>query len=528
MITPVAAVSLVALSCAVLLLLRPIVIFWLDPLDLRKYRAPSFLAATTPLWLMWETWMQRRSATIHAELAKCEDDVLRVAPNMLMFNDPQAVKDIYGHLAARKIVKDVFYDKIAGDVHDIVNTRDHDDHGRKRKYLANSFALKTVVDMEPVIRKNFKNLLVRIDAFCAASEADPKAQQSFNIRQWLNYFTLDVISDMAFGYCTGFLTQGGDSRQAQTQGGISYEVGSLINALQQGVRHSLTVAQVVSPRTVPWLKALSRCTPLGYRVTHAKDADDFENLCIYQLRKRLEQGPPERDTQDFIANILKDKAGSDRPVPFRELVAESQVLMNAGSDTTAAGLTSTIYHLLSNPETMSRLRAEVDSRVSPDDPQEILPYDLVRDLPYLRACIDETLRLRPPIAYPLQRLVVAPEGAIIAGRHIKQGTVVAVPPFSIHRKETVFPEPDRFNPDRWLNKDDPVQLEALRNYYIPFSQGPRACLGRHIAIIELQILISSLVRRYDIQLEREGQELLIFERFNSNPGPLPIRIRRRA
>ncbi|MCJ1472227.1 hypothetical protein MMC13_000874 [Lambiella insularis] len=77
---------------------------------------------------------------------------------------------------------------------------------------------------------------------------------------------------------------------------------------------------------------------------------------------------------------------------------------------------------------------------------------------------------------------------------------------------------------RWLGKDNTIQLNALMNYNIPFSTGPQACLGRHLAIVELQIFIASLVRRFDMEFEQLDQELLIFEPFQPNPGPLPVRL----
>jgi benzoate 4-monooxygenase len=180
------AILLAAAAFCCYFLLRPIVSYFVDPLGLRKYPAPSLLAATTPLWLMKETWMQRRSRSVHNEFKKHGGpDVLRVGPNQLIFNIPQAVTDIYGHLAARRLVKDVFYDKIAADQHDIVNTRDHEDHAHRRKYLSNSFALKTVVDMEPVIRDNFGRLLGRIDEHVAETAEETHGEKTpFDIRQW--------------------------------------------------------------------------------------------------------------------------------------------------------------------------------------------------------------------------------------------------------------------------------------------------------------------------------------------------------
>ncbi|KAH7236965.1 cytochrome P450 [Fusarium redolens] len=347
------------------LIWRSLLHYVLGPLDLRKYPAPSFLAATTEFWILKETWLQRRSRSIHHQHERL-GDVIRIAPSLIIFNIPEAVPDIYGHAAARKFVKDTVYDKIAGEERDIVNVIDHGDHSQRRKYLSNSFSLKTVTDMEPVIRQNLQRLLNHLDDVAAQNTNIPFSQ-TLDIRRWFNYFTLDVIGDMAFGLPLGFLA-----------------------------------------------------------------------------------GP-----------------GHDG----------------------------------------------------------IVSYHSAKDLPYLRACIDESLRLRPPIAYALQRLVVSPEGAIIAGHHIKQGTTVAVSPWTIHRNRKLYKNPDEFDPERWF---DPEQLSNLRRHYIVFSQGPRQCLGRHIAIVELQILISTLVRRYSMYLADQEMGFVIFDRFNSNPGPLPVKVERRV
>ncbi|KAF4964571.1 hypothetical protein FSARC_7530 [Fusarium sarcochroum] len=176
------------LACFVLvvvpafLVLKTLLTYLFDPLDLKKYPAPSFLAATTQFWVLKETWLQRRSRSIHAQHKKL-GNVVRIAPSLVVFNIPEAVPDIYGHAAARKLIKDTFYDKIAGDERDIVNVIDHGDHAQRRKYLSNSFALKTVTDMEPVIRKNFQRLLIHIDTVVLSPDkTSPSA--ILDIRRW--------------------------------------------------------------------------------------------------------------------------------------------------------------------------------------------------------------------------------------------------------------------------------------------------------------------------------------------------------
>jgi benzoate 4-monooxygenase len=164
------------------LIWRSLLHYVLDPLDLRKYPAPSFLAATTEFWILKETWLQRRSRSIHHQHERL-GDVIRIAPSLIIFNIPEAVPDIYGHAAARKLVKDTFYDKIAGEERDIVNVIDHGDHSQRRKYLSNSFSLKTVTDMEPVIRKNLQRLLNHLDDVAAQNTNIPFSQ-TLDIRRW--------------------------------------------------------------------------------------------------------------------------------------------------------------------------------------------------------------------------------------------------------------------------------------------------------------------------------------------------------
>jgi benzoate 4-monooxygenase len=145
------------------LLLKPVINYFRDPLGLQKYPAPSWLAALTPLWLVHATWSQNRSRIIHKEFQRL-GDVVRVSPDHIMFNDPAAVKDIYGVLAnSQGVHKDAFYDRVASDAHDLVQLRDRGEHSGRRKAIANAFAAKSIVNMESVIRNAFHQLLMKID-----------------------------------------------------------------------------------------------------------------------------------------------------------------------------------------------------------------------------------------------------------------------------------------------------------------------------------------------------------------------------
>lgn len=293
-----------------------------------------------------------------------------------------------------------------------------------------------------------------------------------------------------------------DTARAETYAGQRYCVSNTIDSLHRGVRYSLTMGNIPSLRLGRWLKSnVTSLSPLAHRIGKTS-GDDFENICMNKLRQRIADGTPTRSSGDFMNFVLKDKQrvgieGSYSTEQFHSLVADSVMMMNAGSDTTAAALTSTLWFLMRNPSALAKLRAELVTLAPYQlDNGKVFSYDAVKDLPYLRACIDESLRLRPPIAYQLPRLVSKPVN--IAGYDILPGTVVAVAPWSVHRHPRYFPQPDDYRPERWVDFDEqfPEQREHLKQFNIVFSQGSRACIGRHLAIVELQMLVSTLVMRY--------------------------------
>lgn len=159
-------VGSIAALTLIYFVIYPVAWYIWDPWKLRRFPAPSFLASISPIRPMSINVGEKRSYRVH-EAHQRLGPIIRVGPNTVYFNEPQAVNDIYGHKAVSKMIKDTFYDRLAGDYHDIVQERDRGEHSRKRKYLAHAFALKTVVEMEPVIRANAMNLIARIEDFIA-------------------------------------------------------------------------------------------------------------------------------------------------------------------------------------------------------------------------------------------------------------------------------------------------------------------------------------------------------------------------
>lgn len=183
-------------------------------------------------------------------------------------------------------------------------------------------------------------------------------------------------------------------------------------------------------------------------------------------------------------------------------------------------MNNVMYWLLKNPSKLTTLRAEIDSALEPDD--IVVSYDKVKHLPYLRACLDESLRITPPTTFGLPRKT-PPEGTTISGIYVPGNTSVSISAYVAHRDTAIFPDPDSFIPERWLAPES----KDLQPYFISFSAGARGCIGRNISYLEQTVLLASVLHRYEFALPHPGFEQTKFETMNLNPGALPLKVWRR-
>lgn len=512
----------IAMGVALLLslaLLHAVATYFIDPFDLRKYPAPS-CAAFTNLWTFYHSRRLRRSRAIldaHQKLGP----FVRIQPRHISFADPRAIKDIYGHQST--IIKDTFYETISGGAHEnIVSTRDREEHARKRRYVANVFSQRNVVCMEPLVAGKVRLLLDRLDQASEVGEV-------IDLREWLNLFTFDVISSMAFSNDTALLRKGKSELLAESEDGKTIYTVDPIRCFQNSTIHVASIGQ--------WPRLLRITKPLTKWFPYSRCGDKFNDVCVRQLRQRLQthQGTAEEGGpifHDFCQALLTDSKGKPRNLPFGELVQEAAVFLSAGSDTTASAMTNTIYLLLKHPNALKSLRDELQESLAVAGDIEglrkqhgVFPYAVVSPLKYLRACLDEGLRHLPPTSIGLLRQT-PPEGARIAGQWIKGGVTVSAPTYTIQHDERLFSDPWSFRPERWISGSD-EEKQNLKDYVFPFSLGRNACIGRNIAFLEQFVVISTLLHRYDFQFAEEGFELAVLERINANPGPMPVKVSRR-
>ncbi len=172
----------------------------------------------------------------------------------------------------------------------------------------------------------------------------------------------------------------------------------------------------------------------------------------------------------------------------RELLDEIMTLIIAGHETTASALTWTWYLLSQHPAAMACMREEIRS----------LPADLpmtvesLQQLVYTRQVIDESLRLYPP-GWVLTRKAIAADE--IGGHVIDSGSHVFVSPYMVHRNPAFWPDPERFDPERFAPGADEGRHMCA---YLPFGAGPRRCIGEQLAVLEMQIHFFVMAREFEL------------------------------
>jgi len=204
----------------------------------------------------------------------------------------------------------------------------------------------------------------------------------------------------------------------------------------------------------------------------------------------------DRDHKDFLYHVLSNNE-SRKTLSQTEIILNVALFISAGTDTTATALTGWTYFVCTHPEVYRRVVKEVRGALGSDND---IKWDTVRHLRYLEATIHETLRLFPPSPASQQRIVPA-GGATIDGYYLPAGTTVAVPPWVATHSDIHFSDPDVFRPERWLGEDERYSTDRL-NASLPFGTGPRVCIGRNLAYMEMRLICAHLLRHFDMHLDR--------------------------
>ncbi|XP_034123163.1 cytochrome P450 4d1 [Drosophila guanche] len=336
---------------------------------------------------------------------------------------------------------------------------------KRRKIITPAFHFKILDQFVDVFESGSRELLRNMEM-----DRLRQAKTGLNLYDWINLCTMDTICETAMGV----------SINAQT------------NADSEYVQAVKTISMVLHKRMFnifyrfDWtymLTPLARAEKRALNVLH-----EFTEKIIVQRREELIRcGNKEVDT-----------------------------FMFEGHDTTSSALVFFFYNIATHPEAQAKCFEEISSVMGQDNSTPVT-YELLNKLHYVDLCIKETLRMFPSVPL-LGRKVL--EECEINGKLIPAGTNIGISPLFLGRREELFSEPNSFKPERF---DVVTSAEKLNPYaYIPFSAGPRNCIGQKFAMLEIKAIVANVLRHYHIDFVGDTTEppVLIGELILRTKDPL--------
>lgn len=327
-------------------------------------------------------------------------------------------------------------------------TSEQGDHARARRLLAPAFSPKRMPGYA-------KTMAERAQRFASSLEDGAR----LDLAEWMMSLTLSVVGKALF----------------------DADVDGDAGAVGAALTTTMEVAMGQLRSTVPLPPMIPSPANLRYRRA-AKNLDDV----VYRIIRERRASPEDRGDVLSILLSARDEDGS--ALDDRQVRDEAMTLFLAGHETTANALAWTFYLLARNPHVRETLEEELAALGR--DPT----YEDLKQLPYTLAVFKEAMRLYPP-AYLLGRRAI--QDVAIGDHLIKKNSVVFINVIGLHHRPDYWPDPERFDPGRFVREDD-KRLHRLA--YMPFGAGPRVCIGNHFALVEGQLLLATVARRARFEL----------------------------
>ncbi|PWN36340.1 cytochrome P450, partial [Meira miltonrushii] len=467
-------------------LLMSIAIYRLFFHKLRKYPGPITFALTK-----WTSVPMDAAGERPHTFTKLHDrygDIVRVGPRELSINDPNAVTSILG--GTSKCVKGPWYQGVHGgkgeralNLHVTMNPT----HRRQRRRIWDqAFSVRALQSYEEQLLASTRQVMQQLNKLAGEKEAVP-------VDQWCCLYSFDIMGELGFSRSFNMVQKGKFSNE--------------IHLLESFMSAVMIIGNV------PYLSHILRLLP-----NPLVAFDDYTEEAVKERVQREKNLQADKEGQvarvpDVFSYLLEEDTENGWKHTWKELIADAQLLIVAGSDTSSSTLSLALYNLATNRECLESLRKELEQVFGKDiETSEIQDFDaLNKDCPYLNAVINETMRLFPPVASGVQR--VTPNkgqfGAKSDQTEIKlrnkkslflpPGTVVSIPTSLIQRDPRNFsPHPNNFRPERWIS---PEREEAFeKNAFVPFGYGPSGCVGKSLAYMEMRLFLAQFVMQFDIRL----------------------------
>lgn len=200
----------------------------------------------------------------------------------------------------------------------------------------------------------------------------------------------------------------------------------------------------------------------------------------------------EYSINDMLDIIVNSADSNGKKFSKQELLDQINMLFLAGHETSAASLAWSIYLIANTDDLQNRIYQEIEENSNSGEIEQIN----LSKLKLTQSVFNESLRLFPPVSFFLREATV---DQMVGDKFVRKGSAIVISPWLMHRHRKIWTNPDMFCPDRFLERKDENNKNALNHAYLPFSKGPRTCPGAGFATQEGILILASIVKKFKIQ-----------------------------
>lgn len=454
---------------------------------LRSYPGP-FLASVTRLWKVFST-VRGRTHLDHIDLHRRYGPIVRIAPREISLSSPEAARTVLS--AGKGFYKTDFYWVFPPPENPDIFTEIREDVHAAKKRVANvPYSMAAMRQLSPFIDDTIDLLASKLGESCV----DYQGQGRVDLGAWLHYFAFDVLGEVAFSRAFGFLATG-------------HDVEGAIRTIDNSQTYNGIVGQVPEwdyvLRRNPLWKIIPYFDPGNALITRIAS----EELGRRKPFKAEEEKSGGDGRRDLLGSLIKGHLKEGSGFGEGDVFAVAHGAIFAGSDSTASTMQSFFHFILSVPNVYNRLLDEMERAIKAGQvPTEgNVEYLQSLELSYFQACLKEAMRLRPAVGLNITRHVPA-SGIELDGINFAGGTRVALNAWVLHRDVDVFgKDANEFRPERWL--EDEEQAKKMERFMFQFGGGAHVCIGRNLALLEINKVIPRLLRDFKFVLVHPGREL---------------------
>lgn len=459
------------------ILLKVLYNFYIGYFHLRDFSGPR-LAAYTRLW-MASAYAQKNAGQIFLEANQKYGKLTRVGPNHLLTDDPDITRRILA--VDSKYTRSEWFDSLRFHPHytSIASERDPSKHDALRTKVSAGYNTREFTHLEGLVDSQIAKWMARLQRVASSDT------RVFDIARSVRTMAMDLSSYMCYSEGLQF---GEDDEEAD----------EFWESLEENAPYAQYISVYPGLFSLNWL--LAGVPGLKEKVMLTEHNNPGIGRIIKYSRiatdKRFESDA--KPVNDMLGSWIKHGLGQ------YDAETEASIAMVTGAFPVASAVNVTLLHVFSNRRMHEKLMQEIDGVSKDTGSSEPPQCSEIGKLPYLQACLNETLRCFPPITQ-LRERVVPPSGDTLDGHFVPGGTKIGLNTRALEQDQCFGAEPDIYRPERWIEANPQELAEMKKVHGLIFGYGSTKCLGINQAYMVMTKILFEFLRNFDIQVLRPDQ-----------------------